>query len=52
MKKAIEIVDTWLKNRHEDVIKELEKKPKLQLNYLQKVLNTKEAEIESIADYC
>ena len=47
MEKATEVVDKWLKHQHEEVISKLAKQPKLQREYVQRVLNDKAAEIES-----
>eukprot|EP01022_Parablepharisma_sp_SALTPOND_P029955 TRINITY_DN74_c0_g2_i1.p1 TRINITY_DN74_c0_g2~~TRINITY_DN74_c0_g2_i1.p1 ORF type:complete len:1082 (-),score=121.24 TRINITY_DN74_c0_g2_i1:4787-8032(-) len=46
MKKAAEVVDTWLKHQHEEVISKLAKQPKLQREYVQRVLNDKAEDID------
>ncbi len=46
MEKAAEIVDTWLRHQHEDVIDKLAKQPQMQLQYIQRVLADKAQEIE------
>ena len=45
MKKTTEVVDTWLKHQHEEVISKLEKQPKLQLEYVERVIKDKELDI-------
>ena len=45
MNRTTDIVDTWFKHQHEEVIEKLKKQPILQLNYVLRVLNDKEQEI-------
>ncbi len=45
MNRTAEIVDTWFKHQHEEVIEKLRKTPTLQLEYVLRVLTDKDAEI-------
>jgi len=49
--KATDVVEKWLKHQSEEVIKKLSKNPKLRFQYIQRVLNSKSDEIESIFPY-
>eukprot|EP00830_Metopus_es_P013446 TRINITY_DN3270_c0_g1_i3.p1 TRINITY_DN3270_c0_g1~~TRINITY_DN3270_c0_g1_i3.p1 ORF type:complete len:486 (-),score=108.90 TRINITY_DN3270_c0_g1_i3:899-2356(-) len=48
IKKTTELIDVWFQHQHEEVIQKLSKEPKLQLNYVQRVLNDKDAEIQKV----
>eukprot|EP01022_Parablepharisma_sp_SALTPOND_P016448 TRINITY_DN240_c0_g1_i1.p1 TRINITY_DN240_c0_g1~~TRINITY_DN240_c0_g1_i1.p1 ORF type:complete len:1429 (-),score=152.52 TRINITY_DN240_c0_g1_i1:4268-8554(-) len=48
MNKTADVVDTWFKHQHEEVIEKLKKQPILQLDYVLRVLNDKEQEISKV----